>query len=149
MFHDLESFGLISMDRIDASRRSANMARIASKNTSIELLVRSIAHRLGYRFRLHRKDLPGTPDLIFPASRRAIFVNGCFWHRHRDCKFAYTPKTNRLFWEKKFAVNLQRDAAAMKELQALGWSVLVIWECEARDEVKLAKRIAQFLAVRD
>jgi DNA mismatch endonuclease (patch repair protein) len=133
------------MDRIDASRRSANMARITSKDTSIEILVRSLAHRLGYRFRLHRKDLPGSPDLVFPTKRKAIFVHGCFWHRHRNCRLAYTPKSNKSFWEKKFASNIQRDAATTRELQNMNWSVLVIWECETRDVVALTERIDHFL----
>lgn len=133
------------MDRIDSNRRSANMAKIASKNTKIELVVRSIAHRLGYRFRLHRKDIPGTPDLAFPASRKVIFVHGCFWHRHQDCKLAYTPKSNLPFWLNKFAANVHRDARVLKELDDSGWSALVIWECETSDVSSLRDRINRFL----
>lgn len=122
------------------------MARIRSKNTKIEMLVRSVTHRLGYRYRLHRKDLPGSPDLAFPGRRKAIFVHGCFWHRHQGCRLAYFPKSNEEFWAKKFNANLKRDSEAVGQLRALGWQVLLIWECETRDVVELGNRIKEFMS---
>lgn len=110
------------------------MSRVGGKHTKPELVVRRLAHALGLRFRLHRRDLPGRPDLVFPKHRLAVFVHGCFWHRHAGCKLASTPKTRREFWEEKFAANEARDAASVAALEALGWRVLVIWECETRNE---------------
>jgi DNA mismatch endonuclease (patch repair protein) len=136
------------MDRISPARRSENMARITSKNTGIELIIRSITHRLGYRFRLHRRDLPGTPDLVFPGRRKIIIVHGCFWHRHRNCKFAYMPKSNQAFWQRKFDANIRHDKAVMKELRKLKWSVLVIWGCGQNNPDALSERIDRFLSAR-
>jgi DNA mismatch endonuclease, patch repair protein len=119
------------MDLITPSQRSANMARIRGHDTGPELAVRRLAHRLGFRFRLHRRDLPGTPDLVFTSRHQVIFVHGCFWHRHAGCRFAYEPKSNIEFWRVKFAANTARDARVTEELVQMGWSVLTIWECEA------------------
>ncbi len=119
-------------DRISPARRSENMRAIKSKNTAPEKRVRSIAHRLGLRFRLHRRDLPGSPDLIFPRRGIALFVHGCFWHRHENCQVATTPKTNTEYWSKKFRDNIKRDRENRKKLEENGWRVLVIWECETR-----------------
>jgi DNA mismatch endonuclease (patch repair protein) len=125
-------------DHLDKIARSCNMSRIRSKNTRAELIVRRIAHALGYRFRLHRKDLPGNPDLVFPSYRLAVFVNGCFWHRHAGCGRATTPKTHVEFWESKFRRTTERDQKAMIGLYKLGWRVSIIWECQTRhhDEVR-------------
>jgi DNA mismatch endonuclease (patch repair protein) len=127
--------------------RSALMRRVRSKDSAPELAVRKQAHRLGYRFRLHRRDLPGTPDLVFPRRKKAIFVHGCFWHRHPGCSRTTNPKTRADYWQNKFAENVARDAARLAELQALGWETLVIWECETFDREALSRRLASFLAV--
>ena len=110
------------------------MAGIKGRDTKPELVVRRIAHRLGLRFRLHRKDLPGRPDLVFPKHRLAVLVHGCFWHRHEGCRYAYTPKSRIEFWTTKFTQNVARDRRDVAALQDLGWRVLVIWECLTRDE---------------
>ena len=113
--------------------RSALMAKVRSKNTTPELTVRRAAHRLGYRFRLHRKDLPGTPDVVFPRLGVALFVHGCFWHRHAGCKRCTTPKTRANFWSAKFEANVRRDKLKAASLKEMGWRVLTIWECETQD----------------
>lgn len=125
------------MDHLNKAARSANMRRIKSRDTGPEHAVRRVAHRLGYRFRLHRRDLPGSPDLIFPKYRLAVFVHGCFWHRH-DCKNSVVPKSRSEFWIEKFKRNCERDRLAERELIALGWQVSTIWECETRSEEKIA-----------
>ena len=119
-------------DRISPARRSENMRAIKSKNTAPEKRVRSVAHRLGLRFRLHRRDLPGSPDLIFPGRGIVLFVHGCFWHRHENCPVATIPKTNTEYWSKKFRDNIKRDRENRKKLEESGWRVLIIWECETR-----------------
>lgn len=121
------------------------MAKVRSKDTKPELIVRKAAHRLGYRFRLHRKDLPGTPDLVFPRHRLAVFVHGCFWHRHNGCRRATMPATNIAKWMAKFERNSQRDAQSKADLEALGWSVLTIWECTTRSEDAVADELARGL----
>lgn len=125
------------MDTLDPVRRSANMSKVRGKDTGPELRVRSLAHRMGLRFRLHREDLPGTPDLVFPRHRLAVFVHGCFWHRHEGCRRATTPGTRREFWSTKFAATVERDARQTKALEDLGWRVLVVWECELKDDEAL------------
>lgn len=132
-------------DRLTKAERSALMARIRSKDTKPEMVVRRAAHRLRYRFRLHRADLPGTPDLVFPKHRLAVFVHGCFWHRHPNCRRATTPATNTEKWTEKFERNSRRDARVKSELEALGWTVLVIWECETRSEKALKCQLASNL----
>jgi DNA mismatch endonuclease (patch repair protein) len=121
------------MDIVSSEKRSAMMANIKGRNTRPEMVVRRAAHRLGLRYRLHRRDLPGSPDLVFPRRRIALFVHGCYWHRHNGCKYAYTPKSNVEFWQKKFQTNVDRDIRVRQELEAGGWNVVIIWECETRD----------------
>jgi DNA mismatch endonuclease (patch repair protein) len=133
------------VDRFDAETRSRNMSRIRSVNTRAELTVRQIAHALGYRFRVHRHDLPGTPDLVFPSRRLVLFVNGCFWHRHEGCGRAATPKTRTAFWEAKFQKTLQRDLRVNAALADLGWRSKVIWECETRDRDDVARLLRCYL----
>jgi len=132
-------------DAVPAAR-SLLMAKIGSKNSRPEMAVRRAAHNLGYRFRLHRRDLPGTPDLIFPRMRKAIFVHGCFWHRHPGCSRTTTPKTRTDFWSKKFGENQARDRRVLCQLTELGWQVLVIWECETKDTAILSEKLQAFLA---
>ena len=125
------------MDRITKEHRSWNMSRIKGANTKPEVRVRSILHRMGYRFRLHRKDLPGKPDIVLPKYETVLFVHGCFWHRHPECRFAYTPKSRVAFWKKKFLRNVERHHEVKEQLTELGWRVIVVWECETKDEDKL------------
>jgi DNA mismatch endonuclease (patch repair protein) len=127
-------------------KRSALMARIKGRDSKPEIVVRRLAHRLRYRFRLHRRDLPGTPDMVFPILRKIIFVHGCFWHRHRGCNRTTTPKTRKAFWADKFKSNIERDKVKQRQLKALGWDVLVIWECQTFDLTNLAERLSSFLS---
>lgn len=120
-------------DCLTQEQRSANMRAILGRDTAPELRVRRAAHAAGLRFRLQRRDLPGTPDLVFPRHRVALFVHGCYWHRHPGCRFATTPSTNAGFWAGKFAANIERDRRKAHELEEQGWQVAVIWECETRD----------------
>ena len=120
-------------DIVDSRKRSEMMSGIQGRDTAPEIIVRRIAHRLGFRFRLYRKDLPGRPDLVFPRYRTVVFVHGCFWHRHLGCQYAYTPKTRVKFWAGKFSQNVARDRRNEEALARLGWRVLVIWECETRN----------------
>lgn len=129
-------------DSFTPARRSANMRAIRSKDTKPEMLVRRAAYALGYRYRLHRRDLPGKPDLAFIGRRKAIFVHGCFWHQHSGCREASRPKSNTGYWSPKLARNVERDAASLRALDAAGWQVLVIWECDMAD---LRGRLASFL----
>lgn len=129
------------MDVITVERRSALMSRIRGKDTTPELIVRRLAHAIGYRFRLHVHYLPGAPDLVFPGRRKIVFVHGCFWHQHPGCRFAYKPKSNLRFWQKKFAANVERDTRILRELWDRGWSPLVIWECETSDLKTLAAHL--------
>lgn len=130
----------------EAQRRI--MQAIRSKNTKPELLVRRLVHRMGYRYRLHRADLPGKPDLVFAARRKVIFVHGCFWHSHDDpsCPDGGTPRANTEYWLPKLARNRERDRANLEALAALGWDVLLIWDCETRDSDGLELLIRRFLA---
>lgn len=121
------------------------MARVKSRDSRPELAVRRAAHALGCRFRLHRRDLPGTPDLVFPRLKKAIFVHGCFWHRHPGCSRTTSPKTRAAYWEEKFRANIARDAARLTELRELGWEVLVVWECETFNRAALSERLRSFL----
>lgn len=124
--------------------RSANMRAIRSKDMLPELTVRRLAHKFGYRYRLHRKDLPGKPDLVFASRKKVIFVHGCFWHLH-NCKGAHIPKSNLDYWLPKLTRNQARDVNNLKQLSAKGWQSLVIWECETRDVHDLKKRLKGFL----
>ncbi|MCA9033027.1 MAG: DNA mismatch endonuclease Vsr [Planctomycetaceae bacterium] len=136
-------------DRISPEHRSWNMSRIRNRDTKPELVVRSLLHRMGYRFRLHRRDLPGNPDIVLPKYQTVIFVHGCFWHRHQECKYAYTPKSRQAFWQLKLHKNVMRDAQVQQMLRQLGWQVVVIWECEVHDEAKLSAFIRKVLDVRN
>lgn len=137
------------MDVFSVDERSRIMGRIGGKNTRPELRVRKLLHALGYRFRIHRKDLPGTPDVVFPGRRAVIFVHGCFWHRHEGCPRATTPATNRDFWERKFRSNTKRDAERIEQLGRLGYRCLVVWECETKNLERLAERLTAFLRLED
>lgn len=128
-------------DVFSKSKRSEVMSRIKGQNTKPELVVRSLLHRLGYRFRLHRTTLPGKPDIVLPRFKTVIFVHGCFWHRHKDCRFAYTPKSRTDFWLKKLESNVIRDIQVKSDLEVLGWQVITIWECELRDMGQLSIKI--------
>lgn len=121
------------------------MSRIRSRDTTPERLVRSLLHRMGYRFRLHRKDLPGRPDIVLSRYRSVVLVHGCYWHRHPDCRLAYTPKSNVEFWQAKFRENVSRDVRRSQELAALGWRVITVWECETRELKVLTERLLQHL----
>lgn len=129
------------VDRLSPERRSWLMSRIRSRNTSPEIRVRRAAHALGLRFRLYRRDLPGTPDLIFPKHRVALFVHGCFWHQHPGCPKASMPKTAVDAWQSKFARNIKRDAENTAILTELGWRVEVIWECETKKPAQIFNRL--------
>ena len=119
-------------ESMTAEQRSRIMSRIRGKDTRPEIVVRQFLHANGYRFRLHRKDLPGTPDIVLPKYHTVVFVHGCFWHRHEGCRYTSTPTTNREFWEQKFEANKWRDERDIRLLEDMGWKVLVIWECEVK-----------------
>lgn len=125
------------MDRISRKHRSWNMSRIRSRDTKPERVVRSSLHRLGYRFRLRPQKLPGSPDVVLTRHKTVVFVHGCFWHRHHECKLAYTPKSRRKFWIKKFAETVARDRRAIRSLKRMGWIVFTVWECEIAQPHKL------------
>src|ERR1700739_421736 len=122
-------------DKISPERRSLNMAAIKSRNTKPELAVRKLLHASGFRFRLHRKDLPGRPDIVLPRYKTAIFVHGCFWHQHEGCKLASKPSSRQEYWKAKFDRNAERDRNSFASLTALGWRVVVVWECDVRKSV--------------
>ena len=135
-------------DTLTPERRAENMRRIKSKNTKPETVVRSLVHRLGYRYRLHRLDLPGKPDLVFSPRRKIIFVHGCFWHGHEDPDCAdgrRQPKSNLDYWLPKLARNKERDHVQAAEIETLGWAVMIVWECETRDWPGLTARLRAFL----
>ena len=121
------------------------MRRIRGRDTKPELAVRRLLYGLGYRYRLHAQELPGRPDIVFRNRRKAIFVHGCFWHQHEGCRGATTPKTRTAYWMRKFAANRVRDAASLRELSRMGWSALIIWECETRMPAALSSRLSSFL----
>jgi DNA mismatch endonuclease (patch repair protein) len=127
---------------------SRRMSRVRRADTKPELAVRRAAHRLGYRFRLHRRDLPGTPDLVFPRHRKVILVHGCFWHQHQGCAWGRLPRSRPEYWLPKLARNVERDREAAAALAALGWEVGTIWECEAKDPAKVDGWLATFLGER-
>lgn len=132
-------------DRLTPLQRSWNMSRIHSKNTRTELQVRSLIHSMGFRYRLHCRELPGKPDLVFPKYKTVVFVHGCFWHRHEGCKITTTPKSNTEFWEKKFLYNVARDADHRQQLLHMGWNIVVIWQCELKDKKGLEDKIRRSL----
>lgn len=134
------------VDTLTREQRSWNMSRIKGRNTGPELRLRSLLHRAGFRFRLHAKDLPGRPDIVLPRYRTAIFVHGCFWHRHSNCRYATTPSTNKEFWVEKFSGNVNRDARNRARLEEKGWAVITIWECELKSDAEyVVNRIAHRL----
>ena len=124
-----------------SEQRSRNMSAIKSKNTKPEIKVRKVLHSMGYRFRLHSKDLPGSPDIVLPKYKTVIFVHGCFWHRHENCKYASTPKTRKEFWNKKFTENKKRDSEIQEKIKILDWRSVVIWECETKNIENLRDKI--------
>lgn len=133
------------MDKVSVQQRSWTMRQVKSRNTAPEKRFRSLLHRLGFRFRLHRKDLPGCPDLVLPKHRLVVFINGCFWHRHPNCPRATMPASNIAYWQKKFAGNVQRDAINRQKLAELGWRVFTIWECELKSLDEAQKRFLEFI----
>lgn len=135
------------MDTLSREERSRRMSRVWGENTKPEMVVRRILHGEGYRYRLHRKDLPGRPDIVFVSRRKVIFVHGCFWHRHEGCSLARLPKTRLDFWVPKLEANRLRDIKCQEALRLEGWQVLVVWECELkkRDLPSLSERLAAFL----
>lgn len=135
------------MDKLSATKRSANMSAIRSKDMKPELTVRKLVHLLGYRFRLHRTDLPGKPDLVFPSRGCVIFVHGCFWHQHKktSCLDGRLPKSRQEYWIPKLARNIDRDARNQRALRYMGWRVLTIWECETKKLDTIKARVVRFL----
>ncbi len=136
------------VDTLSPAQRSERMSRIRSRDTAPELALRRALHRLGLRYRLHGAKLPGQPDVVFPSRRAAVFVHGCFWHRHDNCRIATTPKSNTPFWEAKFERNVERDVQNGARLRELGWGVIVVWECELSTSTKAehtAKKVAKLL----
>ena len=133
------------MDVFSREKRSQIMSRVSGKNTKPELVVRSLLHNMGYRFRLHRNDLPGKPDITLPKYNKIIFVHGCFWHGHIDCPRAKRPTTNKLFWNEKLNKNIERDKITVNNLKQLGWDVLTVWTCEVKDTEKLRNKLLSFI----
>jgi DNA mismatch endonuclease (patch repair protein) len=136
------------VDFLRPEQRSALMARVANRNTKPELLVRRLLHVMGYRFRLHRRDLPGTPDIVLPRYKTAIFVHGCFWHGHRGCVRSKRPTSNQDFWNRKIDSNMQRDQEDRKALRKLGWRVLVLWQCSLKDTASVFRSIRKVLPLK-
>ena len=135
-------------DLLTQEKRSWNMSRIRGKDTKPELIFRSLLHKKGFRFRLHDKNLPGKPDIILPRYKTVIFVNGCFWHRHSGCKYAYNPKSRQQFWQEKVARTVSRDKEKTECLREHGWHVLTVWECELKENSEKAiNRILQEITV--
>jgi DNA mismatch endonuclease (patch repair protein) len=133
-------------DRLTAAERSEHMRRIRKVDTRAEMVARRLVHSMGYRFRLHRRDLPGTPDIVIPKLRKVVFVHGCFWHQHQGCRLARLPKTRLDYWLPKLARNAERDRHAEVALVEQGWSVLVVWECETEDLQLVTQKLRQFLS---
>ena len=132
-------------DTVSKEVRSRIMSSVGRKNTKPERLVRSFLHSLGFRFRLHRRDLPGSPDIILPRHRVAVFVHGCFWHQHRGCPKSRKPTSNTDYWDRKLAENIKRDRQKLSKIKKLGWHVIVIWECEAKSLRALSRKFAKLL----
>jgi len=135
-----------AMDTLSRAERSERMGRVRSKDTKAELRVRRLVHAMGYRYGLHRRDLPGCPDMVFPRYRSVIFVHGCFWHRHGDCPLTRWPKSRLDFWVPKLESNRKRDLANQARLREQGWRVLVVWECQLSDAEALRQRVRRFLS---
>ena len=136
------------MDKVSPEKRSWTMAQVKGRDTGPERVVRLLLHQMGYRFRLQRKDLPGKPDIVLPKYKTALFVHGCFWHRHSGCNRATTPTSNTDYWNTKFARTIARDAKNQKELASLGWRVLIVWECELKDAEALQAKLKKFFSHR-
>ncbi|KAB0670607.1 DNA mismatch endonuclease Vsr [Oryzomonas sagensis] len=133
------------MDRLTPERRSWLMSRVKAKNTSPEMVVRRLVYGMGYRYRIHVEGLPGKPDLVFAGSRKAIYVNGCFWHGHEGCRYAGLPKSRVAFWAAKIARNRARDRENVSAMEADGWRVLTIWQCELKNREKISELLHDFL----
>lgn len=133
------------MDVFSVEKRSRIMSSISGKNTEPEIAVRSLLHSLGYRFRIHRKDLPGNPDIVLPKYKKIIFIHGCFWHGHRDCKRSKLPNSNREFWEQKIRSNVQRDNKIISSLTENGWDVMILWTCQIRNSENVAHKLIEFI----
>lgn len=134
------------MDRLSPERRSANMRRIRSNSSIPEMQVRQLVYGMGYRYRLHVRDLPGKPDLVFRGLGKIIEVRGCFWHQHPGCIDSHIPKSRRAYWGPKLKGNCKRDATNTDQLKAMGWKLLIVWECQLTNPARVARRIARFLA---
>lgn len=133
------------MDVFSREKRSHIMSRVSGKNTKPELIVRSLLHSMGYRFRLHRSDLPGKPDITLPKFKKVVFVHGCFWHGHKDCRRSKRPTTNKKFWNEKLNKNIERDKVNIKSIKDLGWDSLVVWSCEVSDINQLENKLVSFI----
>jgi len=133
------------MDHLTPDKRSQQMARMKAVNTAPEIAVRKLLHAAGYRYRIHRRDLPGKPDIVFSARQKVIFIHGCFWHQHADCRRASKPKSNTGYWSQKLRRNVERDAAHLQKLSELGWQALVVWECDLKDPSGLFSSLVNFL----
>lgn len=136
-------------DHLTPEKRSWNMAQIKGKDTKPEVLVRSMLHRAGYRFRKNVKSLPGKPDIVLPKYRTVIFVHGCFWHRHKGCKYATTPGTNVEFWQKKFERNISNDQKHARELRRLGWNIITVWDCQLKKPERVLHKMERALTDTD
>lgn len=134
------------MDTLSPEQRSERMGRIRAKDTKPELVVRSLLSSMGCRYRLHRRNLPGVPDIVFPAKKRAIFVHGCFWHQHKRCRYSHVPKSRKDFWVPKLIKNQKRDKENLCRLRSSGWKVLVVWECQTSGVRGLKERLGRFLS---
>lgn len=132
-------------DVFSKNKRSWIMSRVKAVDTKPEIIVRSAVHRMGFRFRVHRRDIPGSPDIVLPRHAKVIFVHGCFWHGHRGCSRARRPTTNRRFWNKKLNSNIERDKRLKNQLRKMGWKILVVWECETKQPERLLKKLQGFL----
>ena len=132
-------------DHLTKEKRSWNMSRIKSKDSVPEIRVRKLLHSLGFRYKLYDPKLPGKPDLVFPKYKTVLFVHGCFWHRHKGCKYAYMPKTRQNFWKTKFNSNIERDIKVQKQLNSSGWKILIIWECELSEFETLINKLEYHL----
>ena len=135
-------------DTLTIAERSRLMSRIRGKDTAPERLVRSLLHRAGYRFRIHVRGLPGTPDVVLPRYRAVVFVNGCFWHRHAGCKIATMPKSHRAFWREKFARNVANDRKHRRRLKRMGWRVATVWSCQLRHPERVLAKLETWLGPR-
>lgn len=142
---DTNLYRMVRLDTLSPKERSERMSRVRGRDTKPEMKVRRLIHGMGYRYRLHAKDLPGTPDIVFRKHQKAIFVHGCFWHRHKDCKLARLPKSRTDFWIPKLEGNRRRDEINQKMLGYKGWQFIIVWECELKDAQSLIRKIRAFL----